>query len=63
VSGLDPTFPAIAHLLRTAPPRWPDNAQGGRFVIDQDGVVYVIPKPLLPDEDYLMFKAQQESAR
>jgi hypothetical protein len=60
VLGFDPTFAATTNLLRTAPPRLPDDAQGGRFVIDYDGVVYIIPKPSLPDEDYLMFKAQQE---
>jgi hypothetical protein len=51
VSNSDPTFAAIAHLLRTAPPKLPVDAQGGRFLIDQDGVVYVIPKPKGLDED------------
>jgi hypothetical protein len=59
----DPTFAAIAHLLKTAPPKLPEDAQGGRFVIDQDGVVYIIPKPCLPSEDYLLYKAQQEANR
>jgi hypothetical protein len=59
----DPTFAAIAHLLKTAPPKLPEDAQGGCFVIDQEKGVYIIPKPSLPSEDYLLYKAQQEANR
>jgi hypothetical protein len=63
VSNSDPTFAAIAQLLRTAPPKLPADAQGGRFLIDQDGVVYVIPKPKGSDEDYLLNTSQAEASR
>jgi uncharacterized membrane protein YgcG len=58
----DHNLAAIVHLLRTAPPRLPDDAIGGRFAVDNLGQILVVRGPR-EGEAFLKEKAAEEDAR
>jgi hypothetical protein len=58
----DPNLLAIVNLMRSAPPRLPVDAEGGRFAVDTDGNVLVVLKTR-DGESFMTGKPEEEDAR
>jgi hypothetical protein len=58
----DPNLLAIFNLMRSAPPRLPMEAEGGRFAVDTDGNVLVVLKAR-DGESFIKEKPEKEDPR